>query len=76
MATRRHPLTGVKLNPIEIERKSLEFEDAVTAHILRCKGVKYATIAHLLGTNPARLGEVFRGECHPAAANEALRLMR
>jgi hypothetical protein len=35
MATIRHPITGVELNPIAIERKALNFDEAVTAHILR-----------------------------------------
>ncbi len=75
MATRKHPLTGVELNTIEVERISLDFNAAVTAHILRCKGEKYNVIAQKLGTNPHRIGEVFRGEVHPAAAMKALELL-
>lgn len=74
MATYRHPITGVELNTIAVKRKALDFEDAVTAHIMRARGVNFAEIAHQLGTNPARVGEVLRGDMHPRAATEALRL--
>lgn len=75
MATIEHPLTGVRLNSIDIERKSLTFKDAVTAVILRTQGHKYQHIAQFLGTNTHRLGEVFREEEHVGAKGEALRLL-
>ncbi len=50
-----HPLTGVKLNEVEIERKALNFEEAVTAHVMRMTGEKYNIIAQHLGTNTHRL---------------------
>ena len=75
MATIKHPITGVELNPIEIERKSLSYDEAVTAHILRKKGTKYNHVAQLLGTNTHRLGEVFRGEVHQSSLKKAEALM-
>lgn len=75
MATERHPITGVELNRIEVRRPALDFQDAVTAIILRQRGEDYQVIAQKLGTNTARLGEVFRGEMYPNAAKEALRLL-
>ncbi|CUH66840.1 hypothetical protein TG4357_02671 [Thalassovita gelatinovora] len=70
-----HPITGVQLNPRKVERKALNFEEAVTAHILRLQGKTFTQIVHYLGTNANRVGEVFRGEAHPDAGKEALRLM-
>lgn len=75
MATIRHHLTGVELNPIEIERVALDFNEAVTAFILRQQGEKYHMIAQRLGTNTHRLGEVFRGEVHSGAAQRALEIL-
>lgn len=71
MATFVHPNTGVELNPIIIERKSLNFDEAVTAHILRLRGEKYNHVAQYLGTNTHRLGEVFRGEVHVGSEDVA-----
>lgn len=62
MATTTHPLTGVELNPILIERRALDFDEAVTVWIMRLQGVKYQHIAIMLGTNTHRVGEVLRGE--------------
>lgn len=70
-----HPITGVPLNPILVKRKSLDFEEAVTAHILRTQGKTFTDIVQHLGTNANRVGEVFRGDTHPDAAQEALRRM-
>lgn len=70
-----HPITGVPLNPILVKRKSLGYAEAVTAHILRAQGKTYTDVVQLLGTNANRIGEVFRGDIHPDAANEALRLL-
>ena len=67
MARLIHPLTGVELNPIPIERIALNFEEAVTACLMRLQRVKYQTIAWRLGTNTYRLGEVFTGKIHPTA---------
>lgn len=75
MATFRHPITGVELNPIAIERKALSFDEAVTAHLLRSRGTKYNHVAQLLGTNTHRVGEVLRGEVHPKAAEVAAELV-
>ena len=71
----KHPITGAKLNPLEIERLSLDFNAAVTAWVMRLQREKFAVIAQRLGTNTYRLGEVFRKEVHPGACNEALRLL-
>lgn len=71
-----HPVTGTELNTIELERVSLDYSEALTAHLMRLQGEKFAKIAHSLGTNPARLGEVFRGEKHPKAAIAAQRLYK
>ena len=67
MATFPHPVTGVELNPVEIERPALDFDEAVTVWILRLQGVKYHHVAQMLGTNTHRVGEVLRGERHPDA---------
>ncbi len=75
MATRKHPSTGVDLNPIEIERKALNFDEAVTAQIMRRQGEKYNHIAQKLGTNTHRIGEVFRGEMHPSSEDAASQLL-
>lgn len=71
MATTQHPITGIELNPITIERKSLSYRDAVTAWLLRMSGEKYNHVAQYLGTNTHRLGEVFRGEVHYGSEEEA-----
>lgn len=70
-----HPITGVEINPVIIERKSLSFDEAVTAHVMRMQGVKYNIIAQQLGTNTHRLGEVFRGEKHAGSKEAAQRLV-
>ncbi len=71
-----HPITGVKLNPIEIERRSLSFKEAVTAWLLRLGGHKYNHVAQYLGTNTLRLGEVFRGETHVGSEEVARSMMK
>ncbi|CAN7331570.1 hypothetical protein LJR030_003403 [Rhizobium sp. LjRoot30] len=75
MAIATHPITGVEINPIVIERKSLTFEEAVTAHVMRIEGVKYNIIAQHLGTNTHRLGEVFREEKHSGSKKIAMNLV-
>tara|TARA_R110002020_G_scaffold147379_1_gene322709 strand:- start:331 stop:576 length:246 start_codon:yes stop_codon:yes gene_type:complete len=70
-----HPLTGVELNPLIIERKALDFNDAVTAWVMRLQKYKYHSIAQRLGTNTHRLGEVFREETHLGSKAEAFRLL-
>jgi len=75
MATTKHPITGVELNPIQIERKALNFDEAVTAQVMRKQGEKYNHIAQMLGTNTHRIGEVFRGEVHPKSDEKALELI-
>lgn len=75
MATMTHPVTGVKINPVVIERKSLTFDEAVTAHVMRIQGVKYNIIAQHLGTNTHRLGEVFREEKHEGSKAAAAALL-
>ena len=67
MATITHPLTGVELNPVLIERPALGFNEAVTVWIMRLQGVKYQTIAAQLGTNTHRVGEVLRKDIFPDA---------
>ena len=76
MPTATHPVTGVQLNRIEIERPALGFDDAVTAHLMRFAGEKVQLIAQFLGTNIARVYEVFNGEVHPGAYNRACELSR
>ncbi|MDO1580885.1 hypothetical protein [Rhizobium oryzicola] len=71
MVTLVHPMTGVEMNPVLIERKALTFDEAVTAHLLKMQGVKYNIIAQRLGTNTHRLGEVFRGEKHEGSKVKA-----
>ena len=75
MAALKHPLTGVMLNAIEFERPALGEKEAVTAWILRLQGEKYSNVAHLLGTNTHRLGEVYRGEAFPRAEVQARELL-
>lgn len=75
MALEKHPLTGVAINPVIIERKALSFDDAVTAHVMRLQVVKYNIIAHHLGTNTHRLGEVFRGEKHNGSKRVAIAML-
>ena len=72
MAPIKHPVTGVDMNPILVERLSLDYDAAVTAWVLKLQGAKYNIIAHRLGTNTHRLGEVFRGEKHSSAKADAL----
>ncbi|WP_126136712.1 hypothetical protein [Tritonibacter mobilis] len=71
----RHPLTGVVLNVPARKRRALTFAEAVTVHILYIQGVEYTDIVYKLGTNPYRIGEVLKGEIHPAAQTEAYRLL-
>lgn len=75
MAVEYHPDTGVALNVIEVERKSLGLDEAVTAHLMRARGVQYHQIAQQLGTNTMRVGEVLRGEKHPEAAGIARKIL-
>ena len=70
-----HPLTGIELNPVVVERKALSFDEAVTAFVLRAQGCKYNIIAQHLGTNTHRLGEVFREEKHVGAQAAAIALV-
>ena len=74
MATELHPITGVALNPIVVERKAHNFKEAITGHLMRWSGEKYQTISQRLGTNTFRVGEVLTGEAHPKAKIAALRL--
>ncbi|MBO9451462.1 hypothetical protein J7426_14405 [Tropicibacter sp. R16_0] len=73
---RKHPITGVLLNVIKIKRKALNFDEAVTAHVLNQQGVSYTDIVQMLGTNANRIGEVFNQKTHPRALIKALELMR
>ena len=75
MSTEIHPETGVELNCIDVVRPALDFDDAVTVHMMKARGEKYQLIAQKLGTNPARIGEVLRCEAHPGAAAEAVKLL-
>ena len=75
MATHLHPITGVELNPIPVVRKKLDFACAVTAHVLQRQGTTYTAIVQMLGTNANRVGEVLRGEVHPDAEKEAMKLL-
>ena len=75
MALVTHPLTGVEINPVVIERKALSFDEAVTAHVMRMQGVKYNIIAQHLGTNTHRLGEVFREEKHGGSKRAAIAML-
>ena len=75
MAITKHPMTGVELNDITIKRKTLSLDDAVTAHIMRQQGVTFTDVVQKLGTNANRVGEVFRGDVHPQAANIALDIL-
>jgi predicted XRE-type DNA-binding protein len=63
------------LNEIKIRRRALNFIEAVTAHILHHQGTSYAEIVAMLGTTAYRMGEVFRGERHPASAMAALKML-
>lgn len=73
--TERHPLTGVRMNVIALKRRGLTFAQAVTVHVMHIQGVSYTDIVHKLGTNANRIGEVLRGEEHPKAKEEAVRLL-
>ena len=75
MATTEHPLTGVRLNHIEVVRKSLTEAEAITAIILRHQGEHYHSIAQKLGTNTHRIGEVFNNKVHPKAYQKALEML-
>ncbi|WP_245728888.1 hypothetical protein [Paracoccus alkenifer] len=73
MAPMKHPITGIDVNPILVERVQLDFDAAVTAWVLKLQGAKFNIIAQTLGTNPMRIGEVFRGDKFPEARAEAAR---
>ena len=75
MAITKHPITGVELNEITIKRKTLNFDEAVTAIIMRQQGATYTDVVQKLGTNANRVGEVGRGRVHPGAAMRALDLL-
>lgn len=72
MAPNLHPITGVKLNPILIERPALNYDEAVTVWLLKLQKTKYNHIAQMLGTNTHRVGEVLRGEKHLNARADAI----
>lgn len=69
------PLTGVKINDLAIKQASLNSKSAVTACVLKLQGWTWHHIAAALGTNPHRLGEVFRGEKYPDAERQARALL-
>lgn len=75
MAMIRHPITGVPINEIAIERIALTFEEAVTVWVMRLTGEKFAIIAQKLGTNTHRVGEVLRGEKFPNSRETAETLL-
>ncbi|OJY25367.1 MAG: hypothetical protein BGP11_06160 [Rhodobacterales bacterium 65-51] len=51
MATKRHPVTRVLVNDIEIRRKRLGPIERLTAELLRRDGNTIHDIAHMLGTH-------------------------
>lgn len=72
----RNPVTHVRLNPIKINRKSLDFMDAVTAHVLYLQGKTVSKIAQYLGTTVSRVSAVLREKVHPDAKSKAIELLR
>lgn len=76
MATYLHPVTGVELNQIDVRRKSLDETEQATVRLLRQSGTYVSDIAHMMGTNPARIGEVLRGDVCPKAAHAVRDLLR
>lgn len=76
MATYKHPITGVELNIIDIDRASLDEVEAVTVHILNFEGHDQDAIASRFGTNQARISDVLKGRTHTGAAERAAQMMR
>ena len=76
MATTIHPLTGVELNEITIQRKALTEIEAVTVHVLHRQFDDQDIIAHKLGTNQGRVSEVLKGHAHPDSSEKAAQLLR
>ncbi|WP_423211559.1 hypothetical protein [Paracoccus yeei] len=57
MATYRHPVTGVLLNHITVQRSSLSEQEQATARLLHRQGYTQQRIAAELGTNQGRVNE-------------------
>lgn len=57
MAMQDHPVTGVPLNILDIQRKILDEPAKETARLLRKSGHKIQDISAMLGTNQARIAE-------------------
>jgi hypothetical protein len=55
MATKKHPVTGVPLNVIDLHRAALDEAEQETAKLLRAQGYKVQDIAAMLGTNQGRV---------------------
>lgn len=75
MATISHPETGVLLNVVDVVRPSLNHDEAITVHVMRKRGSGFQEIAQKLGTNPARVGEVLRGDQHYGTEALALKII-
>ncbi|MCA1337371.1 hypothetical protein [Pseudooceanicola marinus] len=76
MATQKHPLTGVTVNELGFTRKSMTFEDAVTAFILRLQGRTVTEMVRIMGISSWRISEVIGGVVHPGAEAEAVKRLR
>ncbi|UFS65294.1 MULTISPECIES: hypothetical protein [Paracoccus] len=57
MATYYHPVTGVLLNHITVQRSSLGWLERQTVRHLRREGLSQQQIAARLGTNQGRVNE-------------------
>ncbi len=57
MATYYHPVTGVLLNQITVQRSNLGWLERETARLLRRDGLSQQQIAAKLGTNQGRVNE-------------------
>lgn len=57
MATYHHPVTGVLLNHITVQRSSLGWLERETVRLLRRTGLSQQQIAAELGTNQGRVNE-------------------
>ncbi|MBN8187590.1 hypothetical protein JF540_12905 [Salipiger thiooxidans] len=64
------------MNDIVVRRKSLDEDDAITAHIMKRQGATFTDIVHRLGTNANRVGEVLRGDAFPQAAEKARNMLK
>ncbi len=53
----------------------LAFEDAMSVHVLRARGMIFSDLTCRFGANPARFHEILSGKLHPGSWERAVELI-